>query len=275
MNDFGPVDWQNPISAHPLNRGLVAWWLAGDENPFWGGPQFRDLFNKTHLSLRTGTTWRIDGLQSTAGDRGAAVATPTALQLAAPLTTAWYGNVLGTGSAYGTPFVVSYTNADTSPYLAYGFDRNAGGNEFRFMTNANGGSGGSWYGPFFTNYTGPLLLVGTVSGTTGTAYAFGTNPSFTNGQQGTFASASIAYATSQTCLGSLNYKAGNYANCVSESAWVWNRALSLSELNALFYQARFGHPDTLRRHAPARKWVSVAAPGGSSTSGNLLLLGAG
>lgn len=52
------VDWQDPVNwDSPLNRGLVSWWLAG-ENPYWGGSLFRDLCQRNHGTLTNGPTWQ-------------------------------------------------------------------------------------------------------------------------------------------------------------------------------------------------------------------------
>lgn len=46
-----PVNW-----SHPLNRGLVSWWLALPGG--WGrGMQFRDLCGKNHGTLTNGPAW--------------------------------------------------------------------------------------------------------------------------------------------------------------------------------------------------------------------------
>lgn len=57
MSHWSQVDWQQPVNLDcPLNRGLISWWLAG-ENPFWGGGRFLDLMGRNHGTLTNGPTW--------------------------------------------------------------------------------------------------------------------------------------------------------------------------------------------------------------------------
>jgi len=37
------IDWVNPITSHPLNRGLVGWWLASPTKPDWSTLRLLDL----------------------------------------------------------------------------------------------------------------------------------------------------------------------------------------------------------------------------------------
>lgn len=45
------VDWLQPVNwSDPLTRGLVSWWMVG-ENPYFGGGTWRDLCNRNHGTL--------------------------------------------------------------------------------------------------------------------------------------------------------------------------------------------------------------------------------
>ena len=66
--DWDSVDWQNPVSDHPLNNGLVAWWLAGSPGAY-GGNTWRDLTNKHIGTLTSSPTWQ--GPEGRPGGRAA------------------------------------------------------------------------------------------------------------------------------------------------------------------------------------------------------------
>jgi hypothetical protein len=52
----GIIDTRNPIEwRHPLNRGLVSWWLPF--GPWQGGGTLRDLARRNHGTLTNGPTW--------------------------------------------------------------------------------------------------------------------------------------------------------------------------------------------------------------------------
>lgn len=53
VNVSAPVDW-----SHPLNRGLVAWWLAWPAPGCFGGNTWRDLTRRKEGILTNGPTWR-------------------------------------------------------------------------------------------------------------------------------------------------------------------------------------------------------------------------
>lgn len=48
-NDGYLIDWRNPIANHPLNRGLVSWWLAGPAQR--RSTVLRDLCGRNHGTL--------------------------------------------------------------------------------------------------------------------------------------------------------------------------------------------------------------------------------
>lgn len=53
-NNYDNVDWGNPISSHPLNRGLVAWFLAVPCRFRVGSLQWQDL-TRVHTATLTNT----------------------------------------------------------------------------------------------------------------------------------------------------------------------------------------------------------------------------
>jgi len=56
MHGPGFIDLGNPVSAHPLNRGLVGWWLPMPNNS--GGSKLFDIKGRFHGTLTNGAAWR-------------------------------------------------------------------------------------------------------------------------------------------------------------------------------------------------------------------------
>jgi len=64
------VDWTNPVNrAHPLNRGLVSWWMAVPNRMGWGSLTWKDMCRKNDGTLN-GMTGGISGWQGSQGRRG-------------------------------------------------------------------------------------------------------------------------------------------------------------------------------------------------------------
>lgn len=53
LADPSTIDWTCPVDwSHPLNRGLLGWWLAVPTSPTgWGGVTWRDLTRRNHGAL--------------------------------------------------------------------------------------------------------------------------------------------------------------------------------------------------------------------------------
>lgn len=53
------IDWTNPVNIDaPLNRGLLDWWIVGQDNPYWGGATWFDLCRDKHGTLTSGPVWK-------------------------------------------------------------------------------------------------------------------------------------------------------------------------------------------------------------------------
>lgn len=60
LNTYDTVDWGNPISSDPLNRGLAAWFLAAPGRFRVGSLQWQDL-TRVHIGTLTNSpTWDKD-----------------------------------------------------------------------------------------------------------------------------------------------------------------------------------------------------------------------
>lgn len=54
----GAIDIGQPVNwSAGLNYGLVSWWLAINQGPYFGSTRFLDLCNRNHGTLTNGPTW--------------------------------------------------------------------------------------------------------------------------------------------------------------------------------------------------------------------------
>ena len=91
------VDWGAPINwAHPLNRGLVSWWLAVPNRMGWKTFTWRDLCRRNNAVLTSGQMWGTStgrsgsfGSLSLSGDTGIVASALGPSSVTAALITAW------------------------------------------------------------------------------------------------------------------------------------------------------------------------------------------
>lgn len=56
------VNWSQPVNwKHPLNRGLLSWWLAVPNRMGFGSPTWRDMTQRYNATLTSGPTWQPGG----------------------------------------------------------------------------------------------------------------------------------------------------------------------------------------------------------------------
>lgn len=250
------LDLGNPVSDHPLNRGLVAWWLGLPNNS--GGTRLHDLKGARPGTLTNGPTWT--GTGSAAGDRSALrfdgsndyVAVSTSPVTANPVTVCGW---------------VYPLSAST-------------GNTVISLRGSSGGDGwwlnvfeGTWRYKVRASGADNAVLGGTVSTSRwqfvcGVSAANNDHRLYVNGVQvatdtGTYAVAAV----DNVALGA-EANTGSGAGGNPLSGWgadwpVYNRALSASEVFALYEQGLRGHPGTLRRWSrKVTVFGGVAAGGG-------------
>lgn len=64
------IDWSNPINwGHPLNRGLVSWWLAVPGQNGWGTTRWRDMVHRSQVhgaltNMDPSTDWVNSGYRT-------------------------------------------------------------------------------------------------------------------------------------------------------------------------------------------------------------------
>jgi hypothetical protein len=264
------IDCGNPVADHPLNRGLVAWYYGLPNNS--GGTVLFDLLGRYPLP-NGGTTkpsWDGDrGFGAAARFNGLnhfeAVAAPVS---DAPLSmSAWFFSTLSDLN----PIVglCTATVADPSRYRlmagssavpcrAYSTDA-ASTHAFAESTPNTGYAIRAW-----------AMATGVwVSGSSRAAYLNG-------GNKGTDATALTLGAPARTLVGRANNSGAVYdpgfTGLVADVS-IWNRALSDSEVAAVYVEGRAGNPNRLRRYTPSVWSFGGTAP--ATSSSNLLLLGCG
>lgn len=234
------IDLGNPVSDHPLNYGLVAWWLPLSNNR--GGSKLFDIKGGYHGVFTGGPTWAsaLNGFAGLTVGTGTAYAqTPLTLP-AAPITISFWA---------------SSTNGwlDCRPFGAA--DRNGGiyglcvlwnyPGDYLYMVARQGSNTGAYdlhvAAPNLSG--GPRHVVMTVGPGGLTGYyrgkRVGNNP------------ATTTYTTGGVQL-RWGLDHGGAAAGFGGSIWdmrVYSRALSDAEVFRLYEQGLKGHPDTLRRYA--------------------------
>ena len=258
-NPGGPyrVDLQNPVADHPLNRGLVSWWLPLPH--LFGGNRLWDLCNRNHGTLTSGPVWRggATGFGSVDYDGASSVRNIAASGLPA---------------VNSAKSIVVWSKLDTNP-SGYAFlycGGNGAGSSIQFGFNSGGGYAarpGGAGGDYVTASSTPAAglwhgYVYTYDGTNHTLYADAV-------QVGTNTTASQVGTQSQFSMGKYNLTDfdGQGIDGLIQSVSVYNRALSPVEVRALYDQSLRGHPDTLRRY-PERSWF-VLRESGEAASGDI------
>lgn len=249
------IDYRNPVSNSPLNRGLVSWWLALPQR--MGGGRIIDLCSKgNHATLTNGPTWR-----SAAGRNGG------------------FGslNFVGGSSQYAptTLSVASLTNFTLSAWV-----RRTATNDLVYIASDTGTISGNlvqvgFYSDGLCYYTADgnfLTISSNVSTWLHFAYCF-------NGSLGTDALRNAFYinGVSQSPSGtspatSTSASAGNlvigrrtaspvYTNGNIDDVRFMTRTLSADEVVQLYNDSRTGYQQTLNR-LPMRVYGTAAAASG-------------
>lgn len=255
------VDLGNPVSDHTLNRGLVAWWtplkLSG------AGVSSFDVKGGRTATLLNGAGWRsgpygFAAMNFDGTDDYAACAQATELfNPTAGLTV----SCLLRATAIDR-FLVDHANsAGTQGWAVRGSAHTGLFFHVNGVRTANGTAinDGSWY---FCAWTW-------VPSTSLTSYIHGRQD-----QQNTTAiPASITSASVPLWLGQRRSGGDYWPGSIADFR-IYNRALAAAEVKDLYYQTMRGHPDTLRRYAPAF-WSdgAGAAPSAGNRRRRLLLCG--
>lgn len=243
--------------ASPLNRGLVAWWLALPQGG--KGNTFFDICGKNHGTLTNGPTW--GGSLGRPGGHGALdfdgsndyVNLGTGLDQNGELTaSAWFNSRVAAGSDQRHIISNSASGGSDNDYIIE-FSRTAGklscvwgGNLILTATTAVATN--EWHHAVLvrsgasSNWTVTIYLDGKSDGSTTSAV----NP---NG------------SSAQTAIGAIGAGNARFWNGRLDDVRLWAKALSAADVAALYNDSRYGYPTTLNRiRLPVYGEAGGAAP---------------
>lgn len=252
---FGrPIHYGKPVVDHPLNRGLVGWWLP---LPQWsGGSQLFDLLGRLPGTLTGGPTW-----------------------------TTVPGSEFGALTFDGSNDYVDLGNSTTFDVTAFSivarirltatprggiFDKlnNGSFNGYTYVHNQNGMQVQALFvdavGWQYSTTAIPQSEWCTVGVSFGGAF-------YLNGKADGSVTGGTPTAQTQTAKIGQDY-AGNFLT--GSIAWVqlYSRALSADEHFALYVQGLQQFPDLLKR-VPSRVWSFATSVGGAPATGAVKLVG--
>jgi hypothetical protein len=244
---------------YPLAPGCVAYWpfaeTSGVAVDIVGGVRLAPQTSAKRASAPTGVGGECVGSQV-----GFGVATPTALQLALPITIGVLLRMTGSPSIFHTLFGVSHNSTDADPYFGYAIGLNGSS----LLQCGSNSSGVSWNAVTGTNVSTLLgrqsVLVATFTTTRQELWLNGASLA-----SSTTARTNPTYG-SGTTLGAGYYPGvSRTAASIVQCGGIWNRALTDTEVK-LFSSDPFGvcRPAPVRRrsysipassayHAPRRR----------------------
>lgn len=260
----GGIYYGDPVNrAHPLNRGLVSWWLP---LPWYSsGPRLIDIAGKNHGTLTNGPTWMPGpngfGAVATSGGGYVPVGDITAISGVPAITIvvdALWRSSVGTGA---NPALFSKSQPGADCDLLFW----SGTQVFARIGNSDNEYGIGGAIKFDARQQTAVVFDG---GGTGNAERL---KLYQDGVPQTLSYTGTILAT--TGNNSLAANIGRYTfngattNATFYSVRLHNRGLSASEVAALYDQARRGYPDTLRYLSTKTYLLGTGAAGG----GGLLL----
>jgi hypothetical protein len=268
LQDWGEIDYGQPVArGHPLNRGLVSWWLAVPW--YMSGPRFIDLAGRSHGTLTNGTTWQ--GARGRPGGWGALTFDGTNDHVAVPdraetglFTVSAWARSTSTSGTRGV-FTRSEAVAFTQNWML--FQRDATGLFWSFQTSD--GSSNEARSTIATTDGVWRQLVGVYSGSGAlTLYVDGklaaSNSGSSPGMNGFSVTSIGSYAS-----GSSDFWQGDI-----DDVKLWSgRALSSDDVAQLYRLSVRGYPGVLNRISRVAYFVDTGAgadPEGSLVGGKLI-----
>lgn len=223
--------------GHPLAIGLVGGWIFSEG----GGTKIRSLIcPQDDLTLGGDAVWArtASGLTlqcpASGTNTGASLTAPSSLlKLTSACTLFWRGTINGNGLLNQNPILagMTFTNSNTSPFLAYTIGRSSSASAIAYSFDWNGTN------VFYT--TGAILnsgdlLYGKPMSFCLTGSAGGPMTGYTNGRIadpiGTAASGNLTYGSPEFIV---NWAIGSATNSCQEEAscvYVWRRVLTAAEI---------------------------------------------
>lgn len=249
----GGVAADSPVeTGHPLNRGLVSWWLPLDGNS--GGRTLFDIAGRNHGTLTNDPTWGVgpNGFGAVQFD-----GSNDYVECGTAGLSALGGNANRTIACWARPSGLSAylvaASLDAGGGVGWAYLRvqlSASGTQWQ--VNARQGNSTEAYFEFGTPTVGKWDHVAL---TIDSAYNF---TAYLNGvKQNTADVSSVGlYSGSGASMRLGTYSLGGaYWNGAVGTTQVYNRALSASEVYGLYEQSLRGYPDLLRRTSSSTWFV--------------------
>ena len=246
------IDLGNPVSDHPVNRDLVAWWQPLPNNI--GGNRLFDLKGRRHATLTNGGQWTlgVNGLPAIKGDgtdSAFVVANDSALQLTNNFTLAAAVRLNSLAAVEHSLF--------TKGANEYEFDIVSSGTSIRFnkdgvsvLMSATYPGNTAWHHVACTKSGNDLVIY--IDGRPN----LGTDPATFPGT-----------GTRELVIGSDDATGSTKSmNGDMSDMRIYNVALSARRAHDLYRQWRLGHPDTLRWFS--RKTYLHSVSGAAPPAGN-------
>lgn len=253
------IDLGKPVSDHPLNRGLISWWMPISESS--KGKTLFDIAGTNHGSFVNNPGWTgaphgFPALRfnNNASARYVNIGSPSSLYLTTNFTVwCWFRQeAIGTGTANLSGLVCRYNVPGAGSYSL-----RLSSSTLQFAGNGS-----------VTGGSVPIkrwsLAVASVSGSTATLYVNGVQTASGN------PSLSASKSPMQVTIGVDYLASPRYFDGEIGSAAISSRALSGSEVAELYKQCLTGYPDLLRR-SPKGLWRAWAGSAPSSAIEYLLL----
>ena len=249
------IDYRNPVSNSPLNRGLVSWWLALPQT--MGGARLIDLCGRYHGTLTNSPTWTSAAGRSGWGALKYVSASTQYVATSAPLSSLTAFTLSGwtLRSASGSNVYMTTNTAGYSGLVQVGFFSD--GNVYITPDAVDA----SQFLSCASNSTSWVHFVYTFDGSQSTATT--RNKLYLNGSSQTLSGSSAA-TTTNASSGTLDIGrrslSSTYTSGKIDDVQFRTRTLSSDEAVALYNDSRTGYQQTLNR-LPMR-WVNSVAAGG-------------
>jgi hypothetical protein len=247
-----PIEW-----GHPLNQGLVSWWMPLKHNG--GGTTLFDLCGRNHGTLTNGPTWTAgpNGFGALSFD-GSNDYVDTSFNVAGMSALTISAHVMSTASA--SMMIMGTKDIGGNPTI---FNPAPGGD-----TGMGYWDGGQWRlvgvnRDIRNDYTWHHVVGQFLGGQYLRIYIDGVLDS-----SGNIADTVLPTNGAMT-LGAWHYRP-RYLTGRLQSVAVYNRALSASEVALLYEQILRGHPDTLRRSSRKAFFVTGSSDAPPTIDGTIL-----
>lgn len=247
------IDWMCPVNwQHPLNRGLVGWWLAVQNQGGWKSNRWLDLTDPvsghhgTLTNMDPATDWRTDS---------------NAVHSSLDFITDDFVNIGGVWDEVIVPAnafsCVAYVNARSTAAdgTVWGINDSSG----HLLFNDTGTWRSFTAGAPSTSSAAGGVVVDTwqvigesVGGSSATVYVGGSQLATASG------AVSLTTESSDTVIGSGNNSSARPFNGRIASVMIWKRSLSAGEHSFVNSEVLSGFPNLLNR-APRRYYFVSAA----------------